>query len=123
MKHLKHLREASMKDITQQSIMDEEAKEIQTIKMKQNSNNKGLEDQDPNDELAEKKKNNLMIGLLTTAILKKDGIDELFEQHLDSDADDDGKYDLTEMTVKLNQDKFDKKEFKNKEEQIEFEKI
>ena len=44
-----------------------------------------------------------MIGLLTTAILKKDGIDELFEQHLDSDQDDDDrKYDLTEMTVKMN---------------------
>ena len=74
--------------------------------------------------LNEKKKNNQMIGMLTSAVLKKDGIDDLFEKHFDSDCDENPMmYDLTEMAVKPDQINFDNLKHKSKEEQLEYEKI
>ena len=41
-----------------------------------------------------------MLGMLAGAVLKKDGIDELFGDHLESDEEDAQQYDLTTAAVK-----------------------
>jgi hypothetical protein len=76
----------------------------------------------PDTKDGEDKTDMKMLGLLARAVLKKDGIDELFGEHLDSDGEDPGDFNLTAKSVKLKDLKQAEKEFRERKEPTEEEK-
>lgn len=98
-----------MKDLAERGKMEDEAKEMRQAKMRQKCGHKVTtaphvceqKSAREEEEAAELKRKNQMVGLLTNSILKKDGIDELFEGHLESEGEEPVGDALTAMAVKL----------------------